>query len=398
MIALLFITIVSANNYYLIKSKVAKIDDFVYVAKYGECVAVYDALYMTDYNTYYQREPLFYINRYLNDIPRYYSDPQCKSYSHSNYISSILDTNVTINVNQTYLNNKYDVKVKYNCNNNNTIDIYARTGQISLGYYNVGIYEQASNIYPIFYRVQLTIIQVEGPANQCLSNGYRFEKLMTSSSQNPSNSQNPPNTDAGFEEACKRLFPNSHYVSTLTAGYPCECDTGYDRVNNSNNIAIPFECVRNEWYTKNETCRNNHGQFAYFNKINDECDCENNYVLYEEGFCMEGNRYCKVMYPSENVYYDEFRKSCVCKDKETMNAPGGKIVCWSTYEEVCQKMYGKAHFDKNGESDCSCDEGYKWEYKSEEGYKYPYKCVKVEDDSTANTFMILLLALILALI
>lgn len=403
MIALLFIAVASANDYYLIKSSLLDVNDFAYVAKYGECVAVYDALCVTDKCD--SSEPLFYVRR--NTYENYaslYSDPQCKTFIYSDYPSTIFGENIITGVDQTYLNNKYEVKIKYNCNkSNNTIDIYARTGEVTIGDSTVGITKIYYNKV-VYYRVQLTNSQIEGPAYLCLSNGYRFEEVIASTtpvpsgSQNPSNSQNPPNTDANFEEACKRLIPNSHYVSTLTVGYPCECNTGYDRVDNQNNVAIPFECVKNEWYTKNETCRNNHGQFAYFNKYSSECDCENNYVLYEEGFCMEGNRYCKVMYPSENVYYDEYRKGCVCKDKETMYAPGDKIVCWSTYEEVCQKMYGNAHFDKNGEYDCSCDEGYTWEYKSEEGYKYPDKCVKIEDDSTANTFIVLLLALVLALI
>lgn len=149
---------------------------------------------------------------------------------------------------------------------------------------------------------------------------------------------------------------------------------------------------------KNETCRNNHGQFAYFNKNNNECDCENNYVLYDNQYCKEGNKYCKLMNPSENVYYDEEIKNCLCKDKETGYSPDDKIICYSTYDELCQKMYGNAHFEPEINYDCKCNDGYKWQYKTVEGYDYPYKCVKVEDDSSANTFMVILLALILTLI
>lgn len=394
MIALLFIAVASANDYYLIKSRLLDINDFAYAAKYNQCVGVYDALCMTDLCN--STIPLFYIKQNTNDeYPLFYSDPQCKNLNYNNYISTIFGEEIIANVDQTYLNNKYEVKIKYNCNNsNNTIDIYARTGSVTVGYSTVGI----TKIYynkNLYYNIQLINKQIEGPVNKCLSSGYKFEEVIASTTPNPSGSQNPP-TD--YNEYCSRLIPNSHYDSTLETGYPCICNTGYDTVKNQNNAAIPFECVKNDWYAKNETCRVNHGQFAYFNKFNNKCDCENNHVLYDNDYCMEGNRYCRLMQPSENVYYDKLSKSCACKDKETLYTSEDKVICYSTYEEVCQKIYGNAHFDKNGEYDCSCDKGYTWEYKTEDGEKYPHKCVKIEDDSTANTFMVLLLALILALI
>lgn len=400
MFALLFIAVASANNYYLIKSRFLDVKDFVYVAEYGKCVAVYDALCVTDLCN--QSEPLFYVNRYKNSNPGYYRDRDCKEFTHPTiapYVAAIFNDEITNDVDQTYLNNKYEVKIKYNCNkSNNTIDIYARIGSVTIGNSTVGVTRIHKSYQQLYYKIQLTNKQIEGPAYQCIPSGYRFEEVIASTTpQNPSSSQNPPNTNTNFDEACKRLIPNSHYDSTSQTVYPCVCDTGYDRVNNQNNVTTPFECVKNEWFAKNATCKNNHGQFAYFNKNINECDCENNYVLYDNQFCKEGNNYCKLMYPTENVYYDERSKNCECKDKEKLSAPGGKIICYSTYEEVCQKIYGNAHFDKNGEYDCSCNKGYKWEYKTEDGEKYPHKCVKIDDDSTTNIFIVLLMALILAL-
>lgn len=253
MIALLFIAVASANDYYLIKSKLLDVNDFVYVAKYGECVGVYDALCVT--NLCSSSEPLFYVKRYTNEnSPGYYRDPQCKEFPHPEfapYVTAIFNDEVTNDVDQTYLNNNYQVKIKYDCNkSNNTIDIYARTGEVTIGNSTVGVTKIYKNYQQIYYRVQLPNKQIEGPVYQCLSSGYRFEEVIASTtpvpsgSQNPSNSQNPPNTNTDFEEACKRLIPNSHYDSTLATGYPCVCNTGYDRVNNSNNVAIPFECVK----------------------------------------------------------------------------------------------------------------------------------------------------------
>ena len=197
-----------------------------------------------------------------------------------------------------------------------------------------------------------------------------------------------------MDEMCEKMLTNAHHDES--AKYKCSCNEGYEmEYETYEGEQIPKQCVGKS-QNNNETCVKQYGEFAYYNTDLKQCACKNNYILYNNQFCKEGNNYCKLMSPSEPVYYDP-NKGCVCGEgKKTANKPGASrdaVVCYSTFEELCPKVYPNTHYNPNGPYDvnCDCNEGYTKDQTSK-------SCVKIEDDSSISTLIILVITLILALI
>ena len=133
MIALLFIAVVSANDYYYVDSAPLSPGDLVYVAKYGDCVGIYDVL--CTLGTCNPSTPAFYMKTVKTNSdrpePSYYSDSSCTIEStqndYNNIVKVVEDSKHYLD--QTYFNNNYNVKINYRCDDSKAATIYTKLGE-----------------------------------------------------------------------------------------------------------------------------------------------------------------------------------------------------------------------------------------------------------------------------
>lgn len=405
-------------------------EGFMWIVSYNECVGVYDVLGVN--GKINPTEPTFYIYVLANKTYTYlnfYYDSSCTKEMTESYLESNINNMIQTAAiyNKTTLENEYDVKIKYMCQKSNVATMYAKLGTSYINGKTYSIQETTMGSINgqqlIGYKIQLGSTTISGNEGVCLSNNYRFDKLKIQSSSQNSNTQTCPedmhldgyqcvcNNNKAAEDLngnqfcyednddlCDKLYTNAYWEEG--SQYNCKCKSGYEfEFITYENKQIPKQCIKqtqNEYpiTNNNKTCLNKYGQFAYFNEKTNECDCENDYILYDNQYCMEGGKYCKLMSPNEQVYHDSYY-GCWCNgDKQTYPLnKNGAVICYTTFDELCSKAYPNSHYVQNGQYDinCECNTGYKEDQTTK-------KCVKIEDENSSIHMMMTLMMIILAIL
>ena len=299
-----------------------------------------------------------------------------------------------------YVEKTYDVKIKYNCTYNNVATMYSKLGT---SYINGKLYsiEETTmgsiNGQPLIgYKIQIGNTIISGNEGTCLSSGYRFDKLegATLDENCGKDAVFVKITDYGCECKNNTLIYDSYSKTCISQSIPSSSQNGNNNDNSQNNND---NSQNND--TKNQYCLNLYGQFAIWNDETKECECEGDFALFDNQYCMEGKRYCKLMHPNEKTYYDSESRQCLCDDdKYTMEDNYGNLLCYEDEYELCRKLIPNSHYDENSEDMCVCNEGHKMKYDAYEKNE-PIECVLIEDE-TSSTFkmMITLLFIILVML